>query len=129
MGSGKKDVWAQPVPFVNIMVAGAMQEALVQSTPELIHLLPAVPAEMGKGSLTGFQTRAGVEITAMDWDVSRGTLSVKLKAKRATVIDVQLPRTAKPPKKVDAQRFDDTRGLLVGLKLAAGKPVALDIRF
>ncbi len=129
MGSGKKDVWAQPVPFVNVMIAGAMQEAIVQSTPELIHLLPAVPAEMGKGSLTGFQTRTGVEITAMDWDVARGTLSVKLKAKRATVIDVQLPRTAKPPKKVDAQRFDDARGLLVGLKLAAGKPVALDIRF
>ncbi|MBD5131501.1 MAG: glycoside hydrolase family 95 protein [Clostridiales bacterium] len=129
MGSGKKDIWAQPVPYVNVMVAGAMQEALVQSTPDLIHLLPAVPSEMGKGSLTGIQTRAGVEISGMDWDVSRGTLVVKLKAKRATTIDVQLPRTAKPPKKVEAQKFDDTRGLLIGLKLAANKVVQLDIKF
>lgn len=129
MGSGKNDIWAQPVPYVNIMVANALQEALIQSTPTVVHLLPAVPSEMNRGSLTGFQTRAGVEVSSMDWDMSRGTLNVKLKAKRATVIDLQLPRTAKMPKKVEAQKFDDTRGLLIGLKLAANKPVALDIRF
>ncbi|MDE6401422.1 MAG: hypothetical protein K2L54_02290, partial [Clostridiales bacterium] len=114
MGSGKKDIWAQPVPYVNLMVTGAMQEALVQSTPDLIHLLPAVPSEMSKGVLTGFQTRANVEISSMEWDMARGTLVVKLKAKRAVVIDVQFPKTAKAPKKVDAQKFDDTRGLLIG---------------
>ncbi len=129
MGSGKKDIWAQPVPYVNLMVTGAIQEALVQSTPELIHLLPAVPSEIGKGTLGGFQTRANVEIASMDWDIPRGSLVVKLKAKRATTIDVQLPRTAKAPKKVDAQKFDDTRGLLIGLKLAANKVVTLDIKF
>ena len=129
MGSGKKDLWAQPVPYVNLMVTGAMQEALVQSTPDLIHLLPAVPSEMNKGVLTGFQTRANVEISSMEWDMSRGTLLVKLKAKRAAVIDVQFPKTAKAPKKVDAQKFDDTRGLLIGLKLAANKLVTLDIKF
>ena len=128
MGSGKHGLWAQPVPYVNVMVAGALQEALVQSTPTLIHLLPAVPAELGKGALSGFQTRASVEV-AMEWDIPRGTLSVKLKAKRATTIDVQLPKTAKPPKKVDAQKFDDLRGLLIGLKLAANKVVQLDIKF
>ncbi len=129
MGSGKHGLWAQPVPYVNVMVTGALQEALVQSTPTLIHLLPAVPAELNKGALTGFQTRASVEISAMEWDIPRGTLSVKLKAKRATTIDVQLPKTAKPPKKVDAQKFDDLRGLLIGLKLAANKVVQLDIKF
>lgn len=129
MGSGKNDNWAQPVPYVNVIVAGALQEALVQSTPDTVHLLPAVPAEMGKGTLSGFQTRAGVEIASMEWDIPRGMLEVKLKAKRATVIDVQLPRTAKPPKKVDAQKFDDMRGLLIGLKLAANKLVSLDIKF
>ncbi|MDE6294342.1 MAG: hypothetical protein K2L88_06965, partial [Clostridiales bacterium] len=129
MGSGKHSLWAQPVPYVNIMVAGALQEALVQSTPTLIHLLPAVPAEMGKGALSGFQTRAGVEISSMEWDVARGSLVVKLKAKHATVIDVQLPKTAKAPKKVDAKSFDDLRGLLIGLKLAANKVVQLDIKF
>ena len=129
MGSGKKDVWAQPVPYVNVIATGAVQEALVQSTPDSIHLLPAVSSEMGKGTLSGFQTRAGVEISQLDWDISRGTLTVKLKAKRATVIDLQLPKTAKPPKKVDADKFDDTRGLLIGLKLAANKVISLDIKF
>ncbi|MCH5154259.1 MAG: glycoside hydrolase N-terminal domain-containing protein [Clostridiales bacterium] len=128
MGSGRHALWAQPVPYVNVMVAGALQEALVQSTPNLIHLLPAVPAQMGKGTLSGFQTRAGVEVS-MEWDVSKGTLVAKLKAKHNTVIDVQLPKTAKPPKKVDAQKFDDLRGLLIGLKLAANKVVQLDIKF
>lgn len=129
MGSGKTDIWAQPAPYANVMAAGAIQEALVQSTPDTILLLPAVPNEMSKGSLSGFQTRANVEISDMEWDIQRGTLSVKLKAKRATVVDLQLPKTAKPPKKVDAQKFDDLRGMLVGLKLAANKVVALDIRF
>ena len=129
MGSGKHGTWAQPVPYVNVMVTGAMQEALVQSTPDMIHLLPALPAEMGKGSIAGFQTRANVEIASMEWDVPRGSLSVKLKAKRATTIDVQLPKTAKAPKKVEAEKFDDMRGLLIGLKLAANKVVQLDVKF
>lgn len=129
MGNGKKDVWAQPVPYVNLIVSGALQEAIVQSTSDTVHLLPAVAGAISKGSLTGIQTRAHVEITSMEWDMARGVLLVKLKAKRATVIDVQLPKTAKPPKKVDAEKFDDTRGLLIGLKLAANRPVTLDIRF
>lgn len=129
MGSGKKDIWAQPVPYVNVMVAGALQESLVQSTPTTIHLLPALSAETSKGSLVGFQTRAGVEVSSLEWDVPRGSLTVKLKAKHATVIDVQFPKTAKAPKKADAQKFDDSRGLLIGLKLAANKPVTLEIKF
>ena len=48
---------------------------------------------------------------------------------RSAVIDVQLPKTAKAPKKVEAEKFDDTRGLLIGLKLAANRPVTLDVRF
>lgn len=129
MGSGRRSIWAQPVPYVNAIVTGAIQEALVQSTPDVINLLPALTSGMEKGSLSGFQTRAHVEVVSMDWDTSRGTLVFKLKAKRATVIDVQLPKTAKPPRKVDAEKFDDTRGLLIGLKLAANKPVQIDVRF
>ena len=128
MGSGKQDIWAQPAPYVNIMVANALQETLVQSTPQMISLLPAISSELSKGSLTGFQTRAGVEISSMDWDASRGTLLVKLKAKHATTIDVQLPRGAKQPKKIEAQ-FDAERATVLGLKLAANKPVILDVRF
>ncbi|MCH5160428.1 MAG: glycoside hydrolase N-terminal domain-containing protein [Clostridiales bacterium] len=129
MGSGRKDIWAQPVPYVNAIVTGAIQEAIVQSTPDSITLLPALYPGMEKGAISGFQTRAKVEISSLEWDTARGTLVVKLKAKRATVIDLQLPKTAKAPKKVDAQKFDDDRGLLIGLKLAANKPVSLDIKF
>ncbi|MCH5351612.1 MAG: glycoside hydrolase N-terminal domain-containing protein [Clostridiales bacterium] len=129
MGSGKKSTWAQPVPYVNLIVTGAIQESLVQSTPDTISLLPAICAGIGKGALTGFQTRAKVEVSSLEWDVSRGTLVVKLKAKRATKVDVQFPKTAKAPKKVDAEKFDDTRGLLIGLKLAANKPVTIEVKF
>ena len=92
-------------------------------------LFRSVSSATEKGGLSGFQTRAHVEIMSMEWDVPRGTLMVKLKAKRAAVIDVQLPKTAKAPKKVEAEKFDDTRGLLIGLKLAANRPVTLDVRF
>ncbi|MCH5162901.1 MAG: glycoside hydrolase N-terminal domain-containing protein [Clostridiales bacterium] len=128
MGSGKRELWAQPVPYVNVIVAGAIQESIVQSTPSTIHLLPAVCSATEKGSISGFQTRTGVEV-GMEWDVSKGSLVAKLKAKRAVVIDVQLPKTAKMPKKIDAQKFDDTRGLVIGLKLAANRPVTLDVKF
>lgn len=129
MGSGRKGTWAQPVPYVNVIVTGAIQESLVQSTPDTISLLPAVSSAIGKGTLSGFQTRAHVEVASMEWDVSRGVLIAKLKAKRATVVDVQLPKTAKVPKKVDAQKFDDTRGLLIGLKLVANKLTTIDVKF
>ena len=111
---------------MNAIVAGALQECVVQSTPNSIELLPALFSKIGKGSLTGFQTRAHVEIVSLDWDEGRGTLLVKLKAKRATVIDVMLPKTAKPPKKLDAERFDPENGMIVGLKLQANKPVPFD---
>ena len=129
MGSGKNGLWAQPVPYVNAIVTGALQECLVQSTPNTVRLLPALFQRIAKGSLSGIQTRAHVEIVSMDWDAGRGTLVAKLKAKRATVIDLELPKTAKPPKKAEAQRFDAERGVLVGLKLPAGKPVSIDVRF
>lgn len=129
MGSGKKAIWAQPVPYTNVILSGAIQESLVQSTPDTIHLLPALCGETSKGSISNFRTRTGVDVVSMDWDATRGTLVAKLKARRATKIDVQLPKSAKAPKKVDAEKFDDTTGLLVGLKLMANKPVVIDIRF
>lgn len=128
MGSGRIATWSQPVPYVNAIVTGAIQECLVQSTPDTITLLPALFEGAEKGSVAGFKTRAQVDIVSLDWDKSRGTLSVKLKAKRATTIDVQFPKSAKAPKKVDAQKFDDLRGLLIGLKVPANKIVQIDVR-
>lgn len=128
MGDGKKDVWTQPSIQANISVTNALQEMIVQSDEFCIRLLPAVPQEFTRGSLAGISTRVGVEITELNWDIGRGTLSVKLKSRRNLKCDIQLPKNARPPKKIDADSFDAEKSRVVGLNLPNGKVVTLEFR-
>jgi len=128
MGGGKVDTWASYTVEPNAGLTGVVQEMIVQSTAKTVKLLPALPASMGKGSIEGFLTRAGVEIVSLSWDMRKGNISAKIKAKKATKINLQLPKGTKRFKPIGKETFDAETGLVSGLELVSGKAVSLDIK-
>ncbi|MCL2847607.1 MAG: glycoside hydrolase N-terminal domain-containing protein [Firmicutes bacterium] len=131
MGSGKVDTWASYTVEPNASLTSAVQEMIVQSSGNTIKLLPALPGNMGKGSIEGFLTRAGVEIVLLEWDSRKGNVTAKIKAKKATKINIQLPKGTKRfnnNKPINKEKFDSETGLVSGLELQSGKVISLDIR-
>lgn len=126
MGIGKREIWATPCIEGNLAITSALQEMVVSSAENVIKLLPALPSSMAKGSVANFATRTGADIS-LDWDMQRGVLSVKLRARKQTKLDLWLPRGFKPPKKVDGT-FDAERSRLTDLSLPANKVVSLEFR-
>ena len=129
MGVGSNGNWAQYSVESNMGVTAALQEMFVQSSPDTIRLLPALPSAFQKGEIDGIQTRTGVEVTSLAWDKSKGTVLVKIKSKRAATVDLRLPEGAKRFKQLGKEKVDYEAGTVTGLELAANKTVVLDIRW
>lgn len=131
MGAGSNGNWAQYTIESNMGVTGAIQEMLVQSDSGSIRLLPALPAQLGKGEVTGIQTRTGVEVASLAWDKRKGMAVVKLKSRKAAKIDIRLPEGTKRfiSKPSGGEKVDYEAGLVTEYNLAAGKVAVIEIRF
>ena len=68
--------------------SAAVAEMLVQSTPDLIELLPAVPKAWSSGKVSGLKARGGYEIS-MQWEGSQ-VKNVKIKSKNSTSVRVRM---------------------------------------
>ncbi len=74
-----------PPPFqieANFGLTAAVQEMLLQSRPDVIKLLPALPAQWTEGEFRGWNTRVGVKID-LKWSDNGMIWSGKLMATRA----------------------------------------------
>jgi alpha-L-fucosidase 2 len=109
----------------NLGFATAVTECIVQSSPKVLKLLPAVFAEISAGKIfdvaTDFAARVSVE-----WDIKKGKCQVKIMPKVARKIDVTLPYKLKGYK--GANYNSETR-TIEGLALQAGKLVVLELAF
>ena len=130
MGVGNNGNWAQYTVETNMGVTAAVQEMLVQSDANTVRLLPALPDALPKGEISGLKTRTGVEVTSLSWDMRKGVVLVKLKSRRATKIDLRLPKGAKRfvCKPAAGEKADYESGVVTGLSLTAGKAAAIEIR-
>lgn len=129
MGVTGVDSWTSYSIVPNMGLTAALQEMIVQSGKNVIKLLPALPAKLEKGEVTGMETRVGVEIVSLSWDKKRGVMSAKVKAKKSRTIDVKLPAGIKRYKQIAGEKFDAEQGIITGLELPAGKQVSLDFKF
>jgi len=68
--------------------SAAVAEMLVQSTPDLIELLPAVPKAWSSGKVSGLKARGGYEIS-MQWEGGQ-VKNVKIKSKNSTSVRVRM---------------------------------------
>ena len=68
--------------------SAAVAEMLVQSTPDLIELLPAVPKAWSSGKVSGLKARGGYEIS-MQWEGGQ-VKNVKIKSKNYASVRVRM---------------------------------------
>ncbi|GII81995.1 lectin [Sphaerisporangium rufum] len=52
-----------------------LAEALVYTRPGVLELLPALPDQLGKGTITGVRGRNRIAIDALSWDIPAGTVT------------------------------------------------------
>ncbi|MEH0421536.1 glycosyl hydrolase family 95 catalytic domain-containing protein [Streptomyces sp. B21-083] len=57
---------------------GVLAESLIYSRPGVLEILPALPDQLAKGSITGVRARGRIRVHTFDWDLSAraATLSV-----------------------------------------------------
>ena len=68
--------------------SAAVAEMLVQSTPDLIELLPAVPKAWSSGKVSGLKARGGYEVS-MQWEGGQ-VKNVKIKSKNYPSVRVRM---------------------------------------
>jgi alpha-L-fucosidase 2 len=57
---------------------GVLGEALVYTRPGIVELLPALPDQLAKGSITGVRGRNQVRVDSLTWDLAARTATVTL---------------------------------------------------
>jgi len=125
MGIANSDSWAQFNFETNLILTNAIQEMFLRSDKDNIWLIPS--CAVNKGSIEGFLTRCGVEVVDLSWNLKKGEVSVKLKAKKATTINIRLPDTIKKYKGIGTIDTENQK-LLNGVALPNGKAVSFDFR-
>jgi len=107
---------------VNIGLATAITECIVQSCPNALKVLPAVFSELGTGRISDVATDFAARVS-MEWDLARGKCQVKIMPKRDCQIDVFLPPELRGTKN---RLVSSDKTVIAGLTLAAGKLMVLD---
>jgi len=124
MGIAVNDIWAQYTIESNLILTNAIQEMFIRSDKNTVWILPSCGIE--KGELGGFLTRCGVEVAELDWNLSKGVVSFKLKAKKTTTINLRLPLPIKKYKG-DGTISEDQR-TVSNIELKGGKAIGFDFR-
>lgn len=59
-------------------IPGVLAEALLYSRPGVLEILPAVPEQLAKGTITGVRARGRIQVHSLTWDLAarRATLSL-----------------------------------------------------
>jgi alpha-L-fucosidase 2 len=71
-------------------------ELLVDSRPGVVEVLPALPPEWPTGSVRGIETRAGVHVEELRWDLREGVARVVLTSRRERDVIVGCRATTEP---------------------------------
>ena len=104
-GSGISMDWffGRSTPFqidANMGLTAAVYEMLVQSGPDFIKLLPAMPQQLNAGRAAGMRTRAGVTVD-LDWQLNPFELKACFTSTCDQTISVQLPKGLSAQKSVE----------------------------
>jgi alpha-L-fucosidase 2 len=127
MGIGPQDTWASINLQANSLITSIVQEWLVQSTKDTISILPCLIDDMPKGSVSGILTRVGA-IVDMDWDIKRGLIEVKLKSKKARIINLVFPKEVKKIRSIGTEYIDYNTHTISSLSLPQSKQITIDMK-
>jgi len=125
MGIANSDNWAQFNIETNMILTNAIQDMFVRSDKNNLWLLPACLTN--KGSIEGFLTKCGVEVMELSWNLKKGEIFAKLKAKKTTTINIRLPETIKRYKGIGTIDTENQK-ILNGVDLPNGKAISFDFK-
>ncbi|RAS67022.1 ricin-type beta-trefoil lectin protein [Lentzea atacamensis] len=57
---------------------GVLAEALLYSRPGVLELLPALPGQLARGTITGMRARGRIRVHSLSWDLSARTATVSV---------------------------------------------------
>ncbi|RKE17113.1 glycosyl hydrolase family 95 catalytic domain-containing protein [Streptomyces sp. TLI_171] len=88
---------------------GVLIEALLQSTPERIVLLPAPPPHLPHGTVRGLRTRCRVTVAELSWNLTERQLTVRLSSETDRTVTVHLGADPdRPPQRLALRAGQDT---------------------
>jgi len=64
-----REPYAVPIPDAQAGIPAIIMEMLLYSRPGVIEILPALPAMLKKGSITGMLARTFARINKLNWDM------------------------------------------------------------
>jgi hypothetical protein len=107
---------------------------IVQSEPGRLFLLPALPDELPRGTLSGARARGGVLINCIAWDTTAGAVRALITSDRTQTVDLVLPADASAIRltvggRRTAHSAMGARTHGCRLLLNAGKPVLVKAKF
>lgn len=128
-GIGKNDFWATYSIVANMGFSATIQRMILTScSNNTIAIFPALPDELTKGSVKGFLLKEGVTAD-IQWDTKKGNVSVSLKARKATDINILFKRAKKVVKFTEGVQQLETGGIYIEkIELKAGKAIQLDFK-
>lgn len=125
-----REPYGVPVPEAHGGIPAMVQEMLLYSRPGVIEVLPALPASLVKGSISGLLARTFARIDRLQWDMNARTVELTVSSSRKQDITliarfgieaIKAPAGAlAAPLKADAADCD--------LHLPAGKPVTIHLK-
>jgi alpha-L-fucosidase 2 len=59
-------------------IPGVLAEALLYSRPGVLEILPALPGQLAKGSITGVRARGRIQVHSLGWDLSARTATLSV---------------------------------------------------
>ncbi|KJK43013.1 lectin, partial [Lentzea aerocolonigenes] len=59
-------------------IPGVLGEALLYSRPGVLELLPALPGQLTKGTITGLRARGRIHVHSLSWDLAARTVSASI---------------------------------------------------
>ncbi|MGW4058045.1 glycosyl hydrolase family 95 catalytic domain-containing protein [Amycolatopsis sp. NPDC004747] len=59
-------------------IPGVLAEALLYSRPGVLEILPALPGQLAKGSITGVRARGRIRVHSLGWDLSARTATLSV---------------------------------------------------
>lgn len=59
-------------------IPGVLAEALLYSRPGVLEILPALPGQLAKGSITGVRARGQIRVHNLSWDLSARTATLSV---------------------------------------------------
>lgn len=73
-------------------IPAVLAEALIYSRPGVLEILPALPAQLAKGTITGVRARGRIHVHTFGWDLAARTATLSL----TSAVDQQVTLISRP---------------------------------